>query len=92
MLKLLAFRCVVCNVGCNIGRKFEADCSVQFHQSHFAIEIEAQQLIKYHVMRLPEKRAYQFQAVRSRGAKVLVAQVVQLSDNDFWTNRQNLRN
>ena len=45
MLKLLAFRGVVCNIACNLGQKFEADRSVHFNEPHFAIEVEAEKLI-----------------------------------------------
>ena len=44
MLELLAFFCVVCNVACNIGQRFEADRSVHFNYLHSAIEVEAEQL------------------------------------------------
>ena len=44
MLNLLTFRGVVCNVASNIWRGFEADCPVQFHQLHSAIEVETEQL------------------------------------------------
>ena len=44
MLKLLAFRTVVCNVACNIWRGFEAKSTVHFNQFHSAIEVEAEQL------------------------------------------------
>ena len=50
MLKLLAFRGVVCNVACNIGRRFEADRSVHFIKPHSAIEVEAEQLTLHHVV------------------------------------------
>ena len=44
MLKLLAFRGIVCCVARNIWRKFEADFPVQFHPPHSAIGVEAEQL------------------------------------------------
>ena len=44
MLELLAFFCVIRNVACNIGRRFEADRSVHFNKPHSAVEVEAEQL------------------------------------------------
>ena len=44
MLKLLAFRGVVCNVACIIWQKYEANSTVHFNQPHSAIELEAEQL------------------------------------------------
>ena len=66
---------------------------MQFHQPHFAIEVEAE-LTQHHVVRFREKRADQFPAVRAGNAELLSAQIVllfagvfRLDCNNLWGKR-----
>ena len=90
MLKLLAFRGVVCNVACNIWQRFKADRPVQFHQPNSAIEIEEKLLTYNHVVFSHEERADKFPAVRARNAKVLGATIVLLLTGDLRVDGHNL--
>lgn len=83
MLKLLAFCNVVCDVACNIARRFKADRLVQLYQHHSAIKLKAMQPTKHHVMLFREKGADQVLAVRTRGVKLLNAQVLLLFSGDL---------
>ena len=91
MLIFLAFRCVICDVACNIWRRFKVDRSVQFYQPHSAIEVEPKQLPYHNVVHLWVERPNQFPVVRAGGAEVLGTQVVLLLAGDLRLDGHHLR-
>ena len=48
MLELLSLLRVVRDVPRDVRRRVEADCSVDIHQPHSAVQIEAEQLPEHH--------------------------------------------
>ena len=95
MLELFSLIRVVRDVSRDVRRKVETDRTVYFYQSHSAVQVEAEQLSKHHVVLLREEGADQLSAERtgysSPSTSVLGAQVVFLYASDFGLDGHYLR-
>ena len=76
MIELFLLFRVVRDVPRDVRRRVEANRTVDFHQSHSAVQVEAKQLPEHHVMLLRTEGADQLSAERTGGSEVLGAQVV----------------
>ena len=83
MLELFLLRRVVRDIPRDVRRRVKADCSVDFHQPHSAVQVEAEQLSEHHVVLLREEGADQLSAKWTGCSEVLGAQVVLLHAGDL---------